>query len=161
MLTRVVLPLAVLFILSACGGAARAKQGSTRAVHGSGFQFSIPRGWRTSTTPGTVVARARDGAVSVRTFTLVKRYDPARFRAAAKELDGIAAKLAAASGTKLTAAETVTVGGRKIRAYRFDATRIGFFLIGRTEYQLLCKLAADGSDPDGACALLFATFSGR
>lgn len=97
----------------------------------------------------------------MRTFTLVKRYDPSRFAAAAQELDGIAAKLAAASGTTLSAKETIRVGGRKIRDYRFGATRIGFFLSGRTEYQLLCQLAADGSDPDGACALLFSSFSAR
>jgi hypothetical protein len=61
----------------------------------------------------------------------------------------------------LSAQETITVAGRKTRAYRFDTTRIGFVLVGRTEYQLLCKLAADGSDPDGACALLFSSFSVR
>jgi hypothetical protein len=95
----------------------------------------------------------------VRSFTLVKPYDPTRFGAAAKELDGIAAKLAAAAGTTLTRQETVIVAGRKTRAYRFDSTRIGFVLIGRTEYQLLCKLAPGGADPGGACALLFSSFS--
>jgi hypothetical protein len=160
-LTKLVLPLAVLFILSACGGATRTKENATRTVHGRGFQFSIPSGWRTSSAQGAVVARSGRAAVSVRTFTLVKRYDPTRFAAAAAELDGIAAKLAAASGTTLAAKETIRVAGRKVRDYRFDSTRIAFFLSGRTEYQLLCKLAADGSDPDGACALLFASFTAR
>jgi hypothetical protein len=95
----------------------------------------------------------------VRTFTLVKRYDPARFGAAAKELDGIAAKLATAAGTTLAEKQTTTVGGERIRAYRFGSTRIGFFLSGRREYQLLCRLAPDGADRDGACALLFASFN--
>jgi hypothetical protein len=109
-----------------------------------------------------IVAARRDGAaVSVRSFTLVKRYEPARFGAAARELDGIAAKLAAASGQPLREQQTLTVSGRKIRAYRFGATRIGFFLVDRTEYQLLCKLGRGGTDTDGACDLLFSSFSVR
>jgi hypothetical protein len=156
-----VLPFAVLFILAACGGATKGHRESTRVLRGDGFQFSVPSGWQSSSSRGIVAARRGDAAVSVRSFALVKRYEPARFDAAARELDGIAAKLAAAAGARLTEKQTTTVGGRKIRAYRFDATRIGFFLVGRTEYQLLCKLAPDGSDPNGACALLFSSFSER
>jgi hypothetical protein len=159
LLTRIVVPLAVLFILSGCGGATATKAKSTRVVHGDGFTFSVPRGWRSSDRGGVTVARSGNAAVSVRTFTLVKRYDPARFAAAAKELDGIAVKLAAAAGAPLAEKQTTTVGGRRIRAYRFASTRIGFFLSGRREYQLLCRLAPDGTDRDGACALLFASFN--
>jgi hypothetical protein len=128
-------------------------------LHGAGFRFSVPEAWQSSTAKGVVAARSGGAAVSVRTFTLVKRYDPARFDAAAKELDGIAAKLASAAGATLAEKQTTTVGGERIRAYRFASTRIGFFLTGRREYQLLCRLAPDGTDRDGACALLFASFS--
>lgn len=128
-------------------------------MHGAGFSFAVPRSWQGSSATGIVAARRGGASVSVRTFTLVKRYDPARFAAAAKELDGVAAKLANAAGTTLAEKQTTTVGGERIRAYRFGSTRIGFFLRGRREYQLLCRLARDGTDRDGACALLFASFS--
>jgi len=128
-------------------------------VRGAGFSFSVPSAWRSSAASGIVAARRGNAVVSVRRFTLVKAYDPARFDAAAKELDGIAARLASAAGVALAEKETTTVGGQKIRAYRFGSTRIGFFLRGRREYQLLCRLAPDGTDRDGACSLLFASFS--
>jgi hypothetical protein len=159
LVTRILVPLAVLFILSACGGATQTKAKSTRVVRGAGFSFSVPQAWQSSSANGIVAARRGRAVVSVRTFTLVKRYDPARFDAAAKELDGIAAKLAAAAGAPLAEKQTTTVAGEKIRAYRFGSTRIGFFLTGRREYQLLCRLAPDGTDRDGACALLFASFN--
>jgi hypothetical protein len=128
-------------------------------VRGAGFSFAVPQAWQSSAATGIVAARRGNASVSVRTFTLVKPYDPARFGAAAKELDGIAGKLAAAAGTSLAEKQTTTVDGVKIRAYRFGSTRIGFFLSGRREYQLLCRLAPDGTDRDGACSLLFASFN--
>jgi hypothetical protein len=128
-------------------------------VRGAGFSFAVPPAGQSSAATGIVAARRGNASVSVRTFTLVKPYDPARFGAAAKELDGIAGKLAAAAGTSLAEKQTTTVDGVKIRAYRFGSTRIGFFLSGRREYQLLCRLAPDGTDRDGACSLLFASFN--
>jgi len=92
--------------------------------------------------------------VSVTTYTLQKPYSPALFAAAAKELDGVAAKLAAAAGMALREKQTVDVAGEKIRAYRFGTMRIGFVLVGTREYQLLCD------NPGGAaCALLFKSFT--
>ena len=87
------------------------------------------------------------------TYTLQKPYSPALFAAAARELDGVAAKLAAAAGTALKTRETVSVAGKKIRAYRFGAMRIGFVLVGKREYQLLCQHA------DGACTRFFDSFT--
>jgi hypothetical protein len=159
LLVRAVLPLALLFILSACGGGMQPKASSTRVLRGQGFTFSVPAAWRASVGTGVVAARRGSAAVSVRTFRLVKRYDPAHFGAAAKELDGIAEKLAAEAKTSLAGKETTTVGGQKIRAYTYGTTRIGFFLAGRREYQLLCRLGPGRRDSDGACALLFSTFS--
>lgn len=90
-------------------------------------------------------------------FTLLKSYDPTRFAAAAKELDGIAARLAAQAGGKLTESATTIVAGRKIRSYRFESkavpTRIGFVLVGKREYQLVCS--GNTSSP---CDLLFSSF---
>ena len=58
--------------------------------------------------------------------------------------------------------------GQKVRAYRltvkpasgtaFDE-RIGFVLHGKREYQLLCRAPVGAGDPDGACALLYSTFT--
>jgi hypothetical protein len=153
LLARAFLPLALLFILSACGGGTKTHPASTRVVRGAGYAFSAPAGWRTSRSLRAVTAQSGKSRVSVTTYTLQKPYNPALFAAAAKELDGVAAKLAAAAGTALTEKQTVAVAGGKIRAYRFGTMRIGFVLVGKREYQLLCENAGD------ACALLFKTFS--
>ena len=97
--------------------------------------------------------------VSVVVYPLVKPYRPALFAVASKELDRVASQLAAKDGLTLSARETTRVDGRKIRAYRFGTTRIGFVLVGKREYELLCELPPDGEDADGACALLFSSFS--
>lgn len=135
---------------------------ATRVVEGPGFSFSVPEGWTTRRTAAGLVASRGGSQVSATVFTLLKPYDPARFGAAARELDGVAARLAARSGGSVTESVTTVVDGRKIRAYRFVSkgirTRIGFFLDGRREVQLLCT-ASSATDTDGACALLYASFS--
>jgi hypothetical protein len=152
------LPLALLFILAACGSGTKTHPVSTRVVRGPDFSFSSPSGWRTSRTERVVAVRNGASRVSVTTYTLQKPYRPALFAAAAKELDGIAQKLAAEAGRTLTEKQTVLVDGKRIRAYRFGTTRIGFVLVGRREYQLLCELPPDGKDAGGACGLLFKSF---
>ena len=97
--------------------------------------------------------------VSVQTFPLLRRYHPDQFAAVTKELDRDAQQLAAQAGKPLVTRETTTVAGIKVRAYRYGTTRIGFVLVDKLEYQLLCRLGSGGSDPDGACALLFSSFS--
>jgi hypothetical protein len=135
----------------------------TRVVQGEGFRFSAPKGWTTAHTTKGVVARQGTALVSATTFRLLKPYDPAAFDRVVVELDRTAAKLASEAGGKLTEKATTTVDGSKIRAYRYSAagyvTRIGFVLRGRQEVQLLCRARAGAGDPDGACGLLFQTFS--
>lgn len=161
-MARASLPLTLVFILSACGGSAKEKQIPTRTVHGPGFTFTAPAAWSTSRTPSTAAARSGDSRVSASVFNLVKPYDPARFEAVAKELDGVAEKLAKKVDGKIVERETTVVDGRRIRAYRYVSNgthmRIGFFLDGRREYQLLCT-APGSDDTDGACDLLFSSFS--
>jgi hypothetical protein len=159
LLARVCLPVALLSILAACGGGAKTHPVSTRVVTGPGFSFSAPAGWSTNRTQRAVAVSSGKSRVSVTTYTLQKPYRPALFAAAAKELDGIAEKLAAEAGATLTQKQTVEVDGRRIRAYRFGSTRIGFVLSGKREYQLLCQLPPAGHDADGACDLLFKSFS--
>lgn len=163
----IMMPLA----LAACGGASKHAQPTGQAVvKGFGFQFEAPSGWTTKSTGMAIEAR-RDAAghtvVSATAFTLLRPYTPKLFARAAKELDLVAAKLAAQSRSKLSASETITVDGRRVRAYRltvhpasgpsFDE-RIGFVLLGKREYQLLCRTPVGSGDPDGGCALLYSSF---
>ena len=122
----------------------------------------MPPGWTSRRARSALLARRGDSQVSVTVFSLLKRYDPARFQEAAKELDRIAAKLAARAGGSVTESTTSTVDGRKVRSYRYKSEgggqmRIAFVLDGKREYQLLCD-APGSTDTDGACELLFATF---
>jgi hypothetical protein len=152
------LPLALVVILAACGGSKTATTQPTQGVRGEGFTIAVPEGWRVSRSARSVVAQQGSSRVSVTTFKLLKSYDPARFAAAAKELDGVAARLAVQAGGKLTESTTSVVGGRKTRSYRFESkgvpTRIGFVLVGRKEYQLVCS-----GDTGSPCDLLFSSFS--
>ena len=139
---------------------------------GPGFSFAVPVGWTAAQTARSAVARKPGDAagplVSATILPLAKPYSPSLFARAAKELDGLAAQLAQASGGTVTESVTTTVDGRRIRAYRFTShpagkpaadVRIGFLLEGRHEYQLLCQAPAGAGDPDGACALLFGSFA--
>jgi len=157
-MAKACLPLALLFILAACGGSAAPERAPARTVTGPGFTVSVPQGWSVRTTRRSMTARANGDLVSVTQFTLLKPYDPAKFEAAAAELDRVAAQLAAKYGSTITKRETIEVDGRKIRAYRFTADgrpmRIGFVLDGSTEYQLVCS--GDTTEP---CELLFSSFA--
>jgi len=138
---------------------------------GPGFAFSVPAAWTVKRAGTAVTARGSGGddapLVSATAYKLARAYSPALFPVAAKELDGVAAKLAAASNGTVTESVTTTVDGTQIRAYRFTAhpeghpatdDRVGFLLEGKREFQLLCSAPAGAGDPDGACALLFSTF---
>jgi hypothetical protein len=152
------IPLALLFILAACGGSTEPKAVSSRVVSGPGFTFSLPTGWTVRKTEKTLAATRGGGVVSVTRFALLKPYEPAKFAAAAKELDGVAAQLAQRNGGTLTKRETVEVAGRKVRAYTMKANattmRIAFVLDDKSEYQLVCS-----GDARTACDLLFSTFA--
>ena len=162
---------AVPFGLAACGGSSKhAQPAGNPVVKGFGFQFEAPSGWTTKSTGMATEAR-RDATgrtiVSATAFTLLKPYSPKLFAKAAKELDGVAAKLAVQSKSKLSESKTITVDGQKVRAYRLTVNpasgpsfdeRIGFVLLGKREYQLLCRAPVGSGDPDGGCALLYSSF---
>jgi len=115
----------------------------------------------------TVRAEQEGALVSATRFTLLKAYDPARFAATAKELDGVAAKLAHDASGTITSSETTTVAGRKVRSYRFTSRaggrdlddRLAFVLDGKREVQLLCQAPKGTLDANGACSLLFDSFA--
>ena len=151
------------------GGATTAT--ATKAVTGPGFRFTAPADWHVARTPTSITARPSAGAdtlVSAAVYRLGKTYTPGGFDAAAKELDGVAARLAHAAGGKVVSGETTSVAGRKVRSYRFTASskgagptddRVAFVLAGKREVQLLCQAPRGAGDPDGACGLLYDTFS--
>ncbi|HLY95112.1 MAG TPA: hypothetical protein VKP14_09720 [Gaiellaceae bacterium] len=138
------IPLALLSILAACGGSGK-HAGPARIVVGKGYTYTAP-------------ASSAAASVSVSVFTLRRNYVSAQFDLAAAELDRVAAKLVSDSHGKLTESATTTIAGRKARAYRYSTPkaelRVAFVLAGRHEYELLCK---DANAP--ACALLLSSFS--
>jgi hypothetical protein len=154
LVARSVLPLALLFILAACGGSKEETRTTGIGIRGDGYAFEAPEGWHVSRPKDAVVVRSGDALVSVTRFALQKPYSPEQFDTVSKALDGIADKLAKAAGSTVSARETLTVSGdRKIRAYRYGGKRIGFVLAGRQEYQLFCAPAGT------ACDLLFDSFT--
>jgi hypothetical protein len=155
-----VLGVVPLLILAGCGGSTPVK---TQTVSGEGFRFEAPAGW-TVVKKGQSVA-AVDGDVNrveVLRFTLEKPYRPALFPAAARELDGVASRLAGQLGGKVSDEATTEVAGRKARSYTIDygpgkTQEIVFVLEGSNEFQLLCR--RDASASNDACAQLFGTFA--
>jgi len=149
---------ALLSILAACGGSGKHAR-TERVVVGPGFSFTAPAAWKVLRAERSVEASSGSALVSVTVFSLRKPYAPALFNRAAAELDRVAAKLAADSKGTLTESVTSTLAGRRARAYRYSTgsydARVGFVLDGRHEYELFCR----NTKADGACALLFSSFS--
>jgi hypothetical protein len=146
-------------ILAGCGGDGSSEP---QVVRGNGYRFQAPSGWEVTRTLRQ--AAAADGEidrVEVTTFRLMRPYRPALFAAAAKELDGVAGKLARELKGKVTSEGTVRVFGRPSRTYRISydgrTQELTFVLDGRREYQLLCRREADGGRD--ACAMLVRTFA--
>jgi hypothetical protein len=154
--------LLALVILAGCGGEAKS---TVQTVTGRGFAFEAPAGWVVSRERGLTAASSGDvDRVEVRIFPLAKRYHPVRFDAVTGELDTIAARLARQLSGRLVARETVQVAGLDARSYRIDyrdrTQELTFVLVGRREYQLLCRRPA-GDEPGEACELLVASFTLR
>jgi hypothetical protein len=141
-------------ILSGCGGSGG---GKWQEVQSGELRFDAPTGWAVSG------ASATDGPVSrveVMTFRLLRPYDPSRRSAVARELDGVAGRLAKELEGRVGAGDWIAVGGLDARSYTVDfgdkVEAITFVLDGRTEYQLLCRRAS--ATPDDACRRLVETF---
>jgi hypothetical protein len=149
-----------LLILAGCGGSTSAK---TQTVKGDGFSYVAPATW-TVVRKGPSVA-AVDGDVNrveVVRFTLEKPYKAALFAAAARELDGVASRLATQLKGKVASSGTSDVGGRKARTYTIEygpgkTQEITFVLEGQNEFQLLCR--RDQSASNDPCTQLVSTFA--
>jgi hypothetical protein len=164
LLAKVIFPVALLFILAGCGGSSGNEQADTKTVPGAGFTFETPAAWTVGHGRNAVTSRNGGGAlVSVTAYPLLKPYDPALFDQVAAELDRTVGKIASGAKGSVVERKTTEVADRKIRAYRFVAngfaSRLGFVFEGKREWQLLCRARAEDDDPDGACKLLFDSFS--
>lgn len=142
--------------LAGCGGGPPPPPVRTLRTHGA--SFGVPASARVRRGPRGVEARDGDLLLSVQTFALRRPYSDALFGRVTRELDTVAAQLAAREHARVTKSATETVAGRRTRAYTIDAgareERIAFVLVGRREYQLFCRYR----DDSGPCTRLFASF---
>jgi hypothetical protein len=150
-------------ILAGCGGGGKPEP-STQIVNGAGYAFAAPAGWTVTRSKGSSAAANGDvDRVEVLTFRLVRPYVASRFRAAARELDSVIARIAAQLDGHVTQRRTIRVAGRKVRSYviAYDGKtqEITFVLDGRQEHQLLCRRLATGGDE--ACRSLLSSFTLR
>jgi len=129
-------------------------------VHGAGFTFQAPASW---TVAGNAAVDGAVNRVEVLPFRLLRAYDAARRAAAARELDGLASRVAQQLKGTASAGRELQVAGYDARAYTisFDGKveEITFVLHGTREYELLCRHAAGSALP--ACAELLASFRPR
>ena len=115
----------------------------TQPVRGHGFSFSAPSGWHVQhTTQGSAASQGSE-LVQVSTFPLARPYTSSLFDRVAHELALRMSTIAKETGGKLTGTKTVVVDG--VKSHRFDVTvgdhvdEYTFVLIGKREYQLLCR----------------------
>jgi len=144
--------------VAGCG----AQKATTQTIRGAGFSFQSPADWTFGQSGDSWSASLGSvNRVEVLALALVKAYDPARFAAATKELDQVAASLAGQLHGKVTGRSTVQAGGRSSRSYRIaygdKIQQITFVLDGKHEFELLCRRAAAASD--AGCALLLTSFA--
>jgi len=146
--------LVLALILTGCGGAGNS---NWQQVQGSGFRFQAPAGWKVV---GVTASNGPVDRVQVNEFRLVHAYVHAKQAGAAKELDGVAVRLAQQLKGKVTSRGTLEVNGLDARTYAIVhkglAEQFTFVLRGQHEYELLCRRAA-GAD-DAACRELVSSF---
>lgn len=110
-----------------------------------------------------------DGAtlVSVETFRLLKRYRPALFPAALRELDRAQRDVARRLHGRIDRRRVVRAAGRRAAQYDLSYRRGGadlrqratYVLAGRREHLLVCRWDAARADALGdACVRLLASF---
>jgi hypothetical protein len=150
--------LAVL-ILAGCGGSSE-PNAHPQVVRGRGFSFEAPAGWRVQhSVQGSAAARGSE-LVQVSTFPLARPYTPALFGRVARELRLRMQTIAHETNGTLTGMNTVTAGG--VKSHRFDVKvddhvdQYTFVLIGKREYQLLCRVQTSSSD--AFCSDLLTSF---
>ena len=148
----------LVLLAAGCGGSS---DDSVQQVRGVEYGFNAPEGWEVTRSGRTVTASSgsEGEAVSVTRFQLDRAYRARLDAQVTQELNRVERSLAAKLGGTAGAPSRPEIASRKAWAYRLagtrdGTTRIGFVLVGRREYQLLCRGPADGE----GCRELFATF---
>jgi hypothetical protein len=143
----------------AAGCGASSPAASTQSVAAGGFRFAAPSGWSVQRSRLAVTAQHGSELVQVSTFPLTKPYRAALYEKVGPELRGQLVRAAASVGGKVEDAGDVTAAGVRAHVYR---VRVGdrvdeytFVLVGRREYQLLCRASEAGAEP---CTQLQDTF---
>ncbi len=136
-------------ILAGCGGSSEPKVQS-QLVKGHGFTFRAPAGWKVTRSTRGAAASHDSELVQVSTFRLVRPYTDALFDRVGGELAVRMKAIAQETNGTLAGTKTVTAGG--VRSHRFEVKVDGhvdqytFVLIGKREYQLLCRARTSSSD---------------
>jgi hypothetical protein len=152
-------PLLILLclILAGCGGSSRPK---AQAVHGSGFSFSAPVGWKVAVSKASAGASQDGGLVQVTVFPLLRAYTDSLFAKVGGELGERMQAVAKQLHGSLGAATTTTVAGIRSHGYTVtgggDVLQYTFVLRGKREYQLVCRRPAKAGA--SACSQLLTTF---
>ena len=153
-------------LAAACGGEG---DGEVKTISGPGFRAAVPADWpdsRIERSPASLAAGANDGeeSIAVTVFRLARPYKPRLWPRVTTELDRVVRELATKLGAKLRSRRTTVISGRRARVYELNGSRdgtqrIAFVLVGRREYQLLCRWNPDDAAPgEAACATLFSSF---
>ena len=146
-------------ILAGCGGSSEPKVHS-QVVQGRGFSFNAPVGWHIQHSIRGSAASQGSELVQVSTFPLVRAYTAPLFARVAHELELRMKTIAHETGGTLIGMHTVTAGG--VKSHRFDVKvddhvdQYTFVLIGKREYQLLCRFRTSSSD--AFCSELLTSF---
>ena len=149
-----------MLILAGCGGSGEPKA-QTQLVKGRGFSFQAPAGWRVQRSVRGAAASQGSELVQVSTFPLVRPYTAVALRSCGSTSSPCGWRRSPSeTGGTLTGTKTVTAGG--VKSHRYDVEVDGhvdqytFVLIGKREYQLLCRFRT--SSDDSFCSNLLTSF---
>lgn len=150
-----------MFVAGCAGGGGAAAE---QRVQGSGYSFSAPADWTVSRRGREVRVSNGVELLSVTRFVLLRAYRSELWGTVVPELDRAAEALARQQNGTISDTRTVTISGRRARRYdvvyehegRKLVERLGFVLLGKTEYLLLCRYER-GGDAE-ACDRLLSSF---
>jgi hypothetical protein len=150
-------------IVAGCGGSGAANvQRDWQSVHGPGFSFQAPAGWKVERAKARVAATHDSRLVQVATFPLLKPYRSRLFDDVARELQVRMREIAGQTNGTLSGGRTVSAGGIRSHAYDVEVgdhvDEYTFVLDGMREYLLLCRRAKDDESSD-ACSRLTGSFA--
>jgi hypothetical protein len=136
-------------------------QGAWQTVHGPGYRFQAPDGWKVERAARRTTASHGPSLVQVATYPLVKAYSDALFGKVEVELRSRMEDVARQSGERVRGTKTVTANGGRAHMYELgDGDHVDeytFVLEGKREHLLLCR-RPEGPQTD-YCARLITSFA--